>query len=69
MDFVVNLPLSIDHYNQECVNILVVTDRLTKKVKYILMNGITAEDTARAFFLYVWKDYGLPTNFITDRGI
>ena len=68
MDFVVALPLSIDHYGQECVNILVITDRLTKMVKYIPMDGITAEDTARAFYLNVWKDHGLPCDFITDRG-
>ena len=37
-------------------------------VKYIPIDGITAKDTARAFYLNVWKDHGLPYDFITDRG-
>ena len=68
MDFVVSLPLSSDYYGQKCVNMLVVTDRLTKMVKYIPMDGITAEDTAKAFYLHVWKDHGLPATIVTDRG-
>ena len=32
---------------------MIITDRLIKMVKYILMDGITAEDTAKAFYLYV----------------
>ena len=32
------------------------------------MDGITAEDTAKAFYLHVWKDHGLPISTISDRG-
>ena len=35
------------------MNILVVTDRLSKQVHYIAINEITAKDTARAFYDYV----------------
>ena len=32
---------------------MIIIDRLTKMIKYILIDGITAEDTAKAFYLYV----------------
>ena len=47
---------------------MIVTDRLTKMVKYILMDGITAEDTAKAFYLHIWKDYNLLSSIVTDWG-
>ena len=68
IDFVVGLPLSNDYYGRKCINIMVVTDRLTKMVKYIPMDGISAEDTAKAFYLYIWKDYGFPISITSDRG-
>ena len=37
-------------------------------VRYIPIDGITAEDTAKAFYLHVWKDHGFPVSIITDRG-
>ena len=68
MDFVIGLPLSKDYYSRECVNILIITDRLTKMIKYIPMDEITAEETAKAFYLHVWKDHGLPSSIISNRG-
>ena len=53
LDFVVNFPVSRDFRGYEYMNILVVTDRLSKQVYYIAINGMTAEDTARAFYDYV----------------
>ena len=49
----INFPVSRDFRGYEYMNILVVTDRLSKQVYYIAMNGMTAEDTARAFYDYV----------------
>ena len=43
-------------------------DRLSKMVKCIFMDGITAKDAARAFYIHVWKDHGLPNFIISDRG-
>ena len=53
LDFVINFPVSRDFRGYEYINILVVTDRLSKQVHYIAMNEMTAEDTARAFYDYV----------------
>ena len=43
-------------------------DRLSKMMKCIFMDGITAKDAARAFYIHVWKDHGLPSFIISDRG-
>ena len=32
---------------------MIITDRLIKMIKYILMDGITAEDIVKTFYLYV----------------
>ena len=47
---------------------MIITDRLTKIIKYILIDGIIAEDIAKAFYLYIWKDYSLLSFIITNRG-
>ena len=46
---------------------MIITDRLTKMIKYILIDGITVEDIAKTFYLYIWKDYNLSSSIITDR--
>ena len=53
LDFVVNFLVSWDFRGYKYINILVVADRLSKQVYYIAINGITAKDTARAFYDYV----------------
>lgn len=68
MDFIVGLPVSKDHFGRRCTNILVVTDRLTKMVRYIPMDKMDALSTARAFYLWIWKDFGFPLTTISDRG-
>ena len=47
---------------------MVMVNRLSKMVKCILINEITAKDAARAFYIHVWKDHGLPNFIISDRG-
>ena len=68
IDFVIGLPLSHDYYGRKCINIVVVTDRLAKMVKYTPMDGNTAENNAKAFYLHIWKDHGFPISITTDRG-
>ena len=47
---------------------MVVIDRLSKMVKCIPMDGITAKDAAKAFYIHIWKNHGLPNFIISDRG-
>jgi len=63
-DFITKLPLA-QGYN----TILVVVDRLTKMVHFILtMEKTLAEGLARLFRDNVWKLHGLPESIISDRG-
>ena len=50
MDFIVGLSLSLDHFERDYTNILVVVDRLSKMVKYIPMDEMDAVTTAKAFY-------------------
>ena len=62
--FITKLPLA-----QEYDSILVVVDRLTKMVHFILTTERTsAEGLARLFRDNVWKLHGLPKSIISDRG-
>ena len=36
-------------------------------VKCIFMDGITAKDAAKAFYIYIWKNHGLFNFIISDR--
>jgi len=63
-DFITKLPLA-----QGYDSILVVVDRLTKMVHFILTTEKTsAEGLARLFRDNVWKLHGLPESIISDRG-
>ena len=68
IDFIVDLPVNRDLWGRDCINIMVVVDRLSKMVKCILMDGITAKDAAKAFYTHIWKNHGLPSSIISDRG-
>ena len=37
-------------------------------VKCIPMDGITIKDAAKAFYIHIWKNHGLPNFIISDRG-
>ena len=64
VDFITKL-LLVQGYN----SILVVVDRLTKMVHFILTTEkISAERLARLFRDNVWKLHGLPESIISDRG-
>jgi len=63
-DFITKLPLVQGYYS-----ILVVVDRLTKMVYFILTTEKTmAEGLARLFRDNVWKLHSLPESIISDRG-
>ncbi|HVW99810.1 MAG TPA: reverse transcriptase domain-containing protein, partial [Candidatus Babeliaceae bacterium] len=64
VDFIVKLPLS-----QGFDSIMVVTDRLTKRIYAIPCNEtIDAEGTAQLFKDNVWRHEGFPEDMISDRG-
>ena len=64
-DFITKLPLA-----QEYNLILIVVNRLTKMVHFILTTEKTiAEGLARLFRDNVWKLHGLPESIILDRGL
>jgi len=63
-DFITKLPLA-----QGYDSILVVVNRLTKMVHFILTTEkMSAEGLVRLFRDNVWKLYGLPESIISDRG-
>ena len=68
IDFIVDLPVNRDLWGKDCINIMVVVNRLSKMVKCIFMDGITAKDAAKAFYIHIWKNHGLPSFIISDRG-
>jgi hypothetical protein len=62
--FTTDLPLS-----NRFDSILVVIDRFSKEVEFIPCNKTTtALDTARLYLHNVWKNHGLPSSIVSDRG-
>ncbi len=64
LDFITGLPPTKDGH----VNLLVVTDRLSKGIVAIPMQGITTDDVARALWTRVFSEHGLPRALVSDRG-
>jgi hypothetical protein len=63
-DFTTDLPLS-----KGFDSILVVVDQFSKEVEFIPCNKTTtALDTARLYLHNVWKNHGLPSSIVSDRG-
>jgi hypothetical protein len=63
-DFIVDLPRS-----RGFDSIMVCVDRLSKMVRLIPCNKtISSEAAAKKFRDHVWKDFGLPSRIISDRG-
>jgi hypothetical protein len=64
MDFMVDLPVSINGYTQ----ILVIVCRLTKRAHFIpLRTGAKTEDVADAILREVVRLHGLPKSIVSDR--
>ena len=53
IDFIIDFPVNRDFWGKNCINIMVMVNRLNKMVKYIFMDGITAKDAARGFYIHV----------------
>ena len=68
IDFIVDLPINRDLWGKDCINIMVIVDRLSKMVKYIFMDGITVKDAAKTFYIHIWKNHRLFSSIIFDRG-
>ena len=71
MDFITDLPLSINKTTGVVYDsLLVIVNRYTKVSKYIpCLKTTLAEDLADLFLDNWFKDQGLPTNIISDRGL
>ena len=69
MDFVTSLPFSMDWKNDSYNLILVIVNRLTKKVHYEPIKVIIdAPKLAKVILdMVVWY-YGLPDSIVTNRG-
>lgn len=63
VDFIVELPMSDD-----CTNIMVITDRLTRGVILTPMKEITADAMANVFLTEFYRRHGLPESIVSDRG-
>ena len=64
MDFIVQLPKTKKSFDA----ILVVVDRLTKRVHFIpTYTTATAPDIAKTFFENIFRLHGLPKTIVSDR--
>jgi len=64
MDYIVELPLS-----QGYDAVYVCVDRLTKMAHFIpTKSNVTAEQTAQLYLRNVFKNHGLPSDIVSDRG-
>lgn len=64
MDFVVGLPRTAKGHN----SVLTITDKFTKVIRLIPGRDTwTAEEWGTSFFHTVYKDWGLPRVFVSDR--
>lgn len=63
IDFVTDLPPS-----QECTNIMVITDRLSKDVFMFGTNSMEAEHCANIFVDRYYRYFGFPRYLTSDRG-
>ncbi|KAK3566460.1 hypothetical protein QTP86_033941, partial [Hemibagrus guttatus] len=64
VDFLMDLPDSGGY-----TTVLVVVDRFSKGCKLIPLKGLpSAMQTAKALFLHVFRNFGLPEDIVSDRG-
>ena len=70
MDFITDLaPCKSTVTGKVTDSLLVIVDRYSKDVEYIpYLKTINAPELACLFIAYWFKDHGLPTSIITDRG-
>ncbi len=70
IDFITNLPLSVDTLTRAVYNsILVIIDQYTKFVRYILcQKTINTLELTQLFVRHQFVNKGLPINVVTNRG-
>ena len=68
IDFIVGLPINRHLWGKNCIDIMVVVNKLNKMVKCIFIDGITAKDAANVFYIHIWKNLDLFTLIIIDWG-
>jgi len=69
MDFVTDLPPSMDAEGSSFDSILVVIDRYTKMALYIAARKtITADELSQVFVNRVVRSFGVPKGIVSDRG-
>jgi hypothetical protein len=70
LDFITDLPPSIDEDSKEAFDaLLVIVCRYTKVAKFVpYQKTLDAPGFARLFGKYWFKDQGLPSSIVTDRG-
>ena len=68
IDFIVDLLINRDLWGKDCINIMVIINRLSEMVKCIFMDGIIVKDAAKAFYIHIWKNHDLFSFIISDRG-
>ena len=71
MDFITNLPLSVDTLTKAVYDsILVIIDQYTKFVRYILcQKTISIIKLTQLFIRHQFVNKGLPINVVTNRGL
>ena len=68
MDFITDLPPA-GRRGTAYDAILVVVDRLSKMARYIpTRKSLDAAGLAELFYKRIWRDYGVPTSIVSDRG-
>lgn len=68
MDFVVDLPRSMDWEGNEFSSMFVVVDRMTKQVHVTPCDNLTTRNTAYMFYRDIFRLHGLPDTIVSDRG-
>ena len=69
IDFITELPVSLDACYPHSRYIWVVTDRLTKERHFVPCQDMIASHLARMFIQFVHRTHGLPSFIVSDRGI
>lgn len=63
IDFITDLPLS-----ENCTNIMVITDRLSKDIMLFGTESMTSENCAKVFIDRYYRYFGFPRYLVSDRG-
>lgn len=69
LDFITQLPPSINEAGKHCNAILVIVDRFTKYSLYIpTSDRLTSEGLATTLLHHIFRQFGIPDGIVSDRG-